>query len=108
MSNRFAILAATLLISDVSASAQASAQDAEPTFSGIVSHVSTTSVDVTDVASKETLDFLIVPTDGYGVVSADGKTTYQMAAIAVGWDLKITFSTNAGGQRHADHIVMLR
>jgi hypothetical protein len=32
----------------------------------------------------------------------------QMAAIAVGWDLKITFSTDAEGRRHADHIVMLR
>jgi hypothetical protein len=43
---------------------------------------------------------MLVPTDGYGLTSADGKTTYQMAAIAVGSDLKINYSQKAGGQRH--------
>jgi len=108
MSTRFIVFPAMLLIAVACVSVRASAQDAEPTFSGIVSHVSTTSIDVTDATSKQTRNFLIVPTDGFGVVSADGKTTYQMAAIVVGWDLKITFSQNAAGQRHADHIVMLR
>lgn len=68
---------------------------------------STTSIDVTDATSKQTLNFSIVPTNGYGVVSADGLKPVQMASIAVGWDLKITFSQNAAGQRHADHIVKL-
>jgi hypothetical protein len=78
------------------------------TFSGIVRHVSTRSISVNDVASHRTLDFLIAPTDGYGVFSPSGKTTYQMSAIHVGWHVKIDYDTNASGQRHADHVVVLR
>ncbi len=97
-----------LLISVAATSTRAGSQTVEPTFSGIVSRVSTVSIEVTDPATKKSERFSIVHTHGYGAVSADGKTTYQFAAITVGWDIKIAYSEDAHGQRHADHIVLLR
>jgi hypothetical protein len=102
-----AIVLSALVLS-AAASTGAAADDAKPTFTGIVTQVSTTNITVADAASKQTLRFLIVPTYGYGVVLADGNPTVQMAAIAVGWDLKITYSRNAAGLLHADHVVKLR
>jgi hypothetical protein len=78
------------------------------TFSGIVSQVSTSSISVDDAASHRTLRFLIVPTDGYGVLSPSGKTTYQMSAIRVGWHVKVEYDATASGQRHVDHVFVLR
>jgi hypothetical protein len=104
---RRSIMFSTLLFVAV-ASARASAQTTDATFSGIVTHVSTTSITVVNTASKKSENFSIVPTHGYGAVSADGKTTYQYAAIAVGWDLKIAYREDRSRKRHADHIVLLR
>ncbi len=78
------------------------------TFSGIVSHVSTRSISVDEAATHRTLSFLVVPTDGFGVLSPSGKTTYQMSAIRVGWHVRIDYDTDGSGQRHADHVFVLR
>jgi uncharacterized OB-fold protein len=77
-------------------------------FSGVVGAVSTTTIDVTDATTKRTETFAIVPTDGYGVVSADGKTTYQMSAIKVGWPVRVEYDEIASGQKHADHVFVTR
>ncbi len=54
------------------------------------------------------MSFLISHTDGYGVLSADGKTTYQMSAIRVGWHVKVDYDRHGSGKRNADHVVVLR
>jgi hypothetical protein len=54
------------------------------------------------------MSFLIVPTDGYGVLSPGGETTYQMSAIRIGWHIKVDYHGTGSSQRHADHIFLLR
>ena len=78
------------------------------TFSGSVSRVSTTAITISDATSHRAMRFLIAPTDGYGVLSPDGKTTYQMSAIRVGWRVKVAYDRTSSGAWHADHIVVLR
>jgi hypothetical protein len=75
-------------------------------FSGDVTAVSATTIAVTD--GGKTTTFLIVPTDGFGVVSADGKTTFQMSAIKVGWPVRVAYHVIAQGRYHADHIVLTK
>jgi hypothetical protein len=78
------------------------------TFSGVVRHVSPASITVSDASSHRSMSFLISHTDGYGVLSADGKTTYQMSAIRVGWHVKVDYDRHGSGKRNADHVVVLR
>jgi hypothetical protein len=77
------------------------------TFSGIVNHVSSNNLKVTDPKAHETLSFLIVPKFKQ-VFSDDGKTTYQMSAIKPGQYVKVYYDQKALGQRHADRILLLR
>jgi hypothetical protein len=77
-------------------------------FSGIVSRVSSRSITVNDATSRRAMSFLIVPTDGYGVLSPGGETTYQMSAIRIGWHIKVDYHGTGSSQRHADHIFLLR
>jgi len=75
-------------------------------FSGIVNHVSSDNIKVTDPKSNQTLSFLILPKFDQ-VFSADGKTTYQMKAIKAGQYVKVYYDQRALGQRHADRILLL-
>ena len=77
------------------------------TFSGIVDHVSTDNIKVTDPATHQSLGFLIVPKFDQ-VFSADGKTTYQMKAVKPGQYVKVYYDQRALGARHADRILLLR
>ncbi len=92
----------------ISSSAGASANAGHGTVSGTVSQVSTKYITVKDSTSHQTLRVLIVPTDGYGVLSPDGKTTHQMSAIKVGWHVKVDYDQSVAGKRHADHVFLLR
>ncbi|MGP6156145.1 MAG: hypothetical protein ACLPYS_01180 [Vulcanimicrobiaceae bacterium] len=85
--------------------AQAGGRSAD--FTGIVSHVSSDNIKVTDAASHRTLGFLIVPKFDQ-VFSADGKTTYQMKAIKPGQYVKVYYDQKLLGSRHADRILLLR
>lgn len=99
------LLAATVAILAF-APATASAKVGTATFSGIVNHVSDTSIKVTDPKSHKTLSFLIVPKFDQ-VFSSDGKTTYQMKAIKPGQYVKVYYDQKALGARHADRILLL-
>jgi hypothetical protein len=74
--------------------------------SGIVNHVSSNSIKITDGTGKQ-LSFLIVPKFKQ-VFSSDGKTTYQMGKIHAGQYVKIYYDQKLLGQRHADRILLLR
>lgn len=76
------------------------------TFSGIVNHVSSNNLKVTDPVAHSTLSFLIVPKFKQ-VFSDDGKTTYQMSAIKAGQYVKVYYDQRMFGQRHADRIILL-
>ncbi len=89
------------------APASAAAKVGSATFSGIVNHVSSNNLKVTDTTRNETLSFLIVPKFDQ-VFSDDGKTTYQMKAIKAGQYVKVYYDQKMLGQRHADRIILLR
>lgn len=78
----------------------------EATFTGIVDHISTTNIKVTDPKHNETVSFLLVPRFNK-IFSSDGKTTYQMAAIKPGQYVKVYYDQKALGTRHADRIILL-
>jgi hypothetical protein len=75
-------------------------------FSGIVNHVSTNNIKVTDDRTHQTMSFLILPKFDQ-VFSADGKTTYQMSAIKAGQYVKVYYDQKMLGARHADRILLL-
>lgn len=75
--------------------------------SGIVTHVSSNNIKITDSTTHKALSFLIVPKFKQ-VFSQDGKTTYQMSAIKPGQYVKIYYDQKALGARHADRILLLR
>jgi hypothetical protein len=79
---------------------------AAPTFYGITTHVSTSSIKVQDPKTKQTLSFEIVPKFDQ-VFSANGKTTYQMKAVHPGQYVGIIYDQKALGMRHADKIYLL-
>ncbi len=56
---------------------------AEPTFYGIVTHVSTNNIKVEDPKTNQTLSFELLPSFDQ-VFSGDGKTTYQMKEVRPG------------------------
>jgi hypothetical protein len=76
-------------------------------FTGIVDHVSSNNIKVTDPRNNDSLSFLIVPKFDQ-VFSSDGKTTYQMKAIHAGQYVKVYYDQKLLGSRHADRILLLR
>jgi hypothetical protein len=86
--------------------AQAEGKVGSATFSGIVNHVSSNNIKVTDNRSHQSLSFLILPKFDQ-VFSADGKTTYQMRAIKAGQYVKVYYDQKMLGSRHADRILLL-
>jgi hypothetical protein len=79
---------------------------AEPTFYGIVVHVSDNNIKVQDPRTKQTLSFEIVPHFDQ-IFSSDGKTTYQMKELRPGRYVGIIYDQKMLGMRHADKIYML-
>jgi hypothetical protein len=75
-------------------------------FYGIVDHVSTTNIKVTDPRTHQTLSFVILPKFDQ-IFSADGKTTYEMKNIADGHYVGVVYDEKALGIRHADKIYLL-
>ena len=98
------LAAAILTIALLPAGAQAKVGSA--TFSGIVNHVSTNNIKVTDNRTHQSMSFLILPKFNQ-VFSADGKTTYQMSAIKAGQYVKVYYDQRMLGARHADRILLL-
>jgi hypothetical protein len=88
------------------APASAEAKVGSATFTGIVNHVSSNNLKVTDAKQNQTLSFLIVPKFDQ-IFSDDGKTTYQMKAIKAGQYVKVYYDQKMLGQRHADRIILL-
>jgi hypothetical protein len=76
-------------------------------FSGIVDHVSSNNIKVTDTVTHQSLGFMILPKFDR-VFSGDGKTTYQMKAIKAGQYVKVYYDQRMFGARHADRILLLR
>jgi hypothetical protein len=94
-----AMASAALLVAPAPASAAS-------TFYGIVVHVSDNSIKVENPRSKQTLSFEIVPHFDQ-LLSADGKTTYQMKDIRPGRYVGIVYDQKFMGMRHADKIYLL-
>jgi hypothetical protein len=79
---------------------------AEPTFYGIVTHVSTNNIKVEDPKTNQTLSFELLPSFDQ-VFSGDGKTTYQMKEVRPGKYVCVIYDQKALGMRHADKIYIL-
>lgn len=75
-------------------------------FSGIVNHVSSNNIKVTNTWTHESLSFMIWPKFDQ-VFSSDGRTTYQMRAIKAGQYVKVYYDQKMLGARHADRILLL-
>jgi hypothetical protein len=104
---RFSVLLlAASLITVALMPTMATAKVGSANFSGIVNHVSTNNIKVTDNVSHQTMSFLILPKFNQ-VFSADGKTTYQMSAIKAGQYVKVYYDQRMLGARHADRILLL-
>lgn len=84
--------------------AQAKARSAS--FSGIVNHVSTNNIKVTNTKTHQSLSFLLLPKFDQ-IFSDDGKTTYQMKALKAGQYVKVYYDQKMFGARHADRILLL-
>lgn len=100
------VLAAAVAVATI-APADAAGKVGSANFSGIVDHVSSNNLKVTDPVTHQSLSFLIVPKFDQ-VFSSDGKTTYQMRAIHPGQYVKVYYDQKALGARHADRILLLR
>jgi hypothetical protein len=74
--------------------------------SGIVSHVSSNNIKITDSTGHQ-LSFLIVPKFDQ-VFSEDGKATYQMKRIHAGQYVKVYYDQKLLGARHADRIIVMK
>lgn len=75
-------------------------------FSGIVNHVSTDNIKVTNNKTHQSLSFMLLPKFDQ-IFSADGKTTYQMKAVKAGQYVKVYYDQKMLGARHADRILLL-
>ncbi len=100
------LLLALVLPNLTYAPANAETKVGSATFTGIVNHVSSDNLKVTNTKTNETLSFLIVPKFNQ-VFSSDGKTTYQMTAIKPGQYVKVFYDQKMLGQRHADRILLM-
>lgn len=75
-------------------------------FSGLIQHISTDNIKVTNPRDHTTMSFLLVPHFDQ-VFSSDGKTTYQMKKLHDGQYVKVFYDQKALGARHADRILIL-
>src|SRR5580658_3934573 len=100
------LLQATAIAAIALAPIGAQAKVGSATFSGIVNHVSSNNIKITDNRSHQSLSFLILPKFDQ-VFSADGKTTYQMSAVKAGQYVKVYYDQKMLGARHADRILLL-
>ena len=75
-------------------------------YSGIVQHVSSQNIKVTNPRDHTTMSFMMVP-HFKNIFSEDGKTTYQMAKLHAGQYVKVFYDQKALGIRHADRILIL-
>lgn len=97
-----AVLAAVCLVPGV-----AQAKKPPSIFTGIVNHVSSDNIKVTDTKSGQTLGFVLLPKFDQ-IFSGDGKTTYQMKDVKAGQYVKVYYDQKMLGSRHADRIILLR
>ena len=101
------LIAAALVAATLVTSAAKPAQALTNSYwTGVITHVSTENLKVKNKAGDE-LSFLIVP-KFKNIWSEDGKTTYQMAYLKNGMEVKVTYDQTALGARHADKIVVLK
>lgn len=75
-------------------------------YSGLVQHVSSDNIKVTNPRDHTTMSFLLVPHFDK-LFSSDGKTTYQMSKLHEGQYVKVFYDQKALGVRHADRILIL-
>jgi hypothetical protein len=106
--NRPSLAAAAAAIAIILGSTSAAFAEKAGTaiFNGLVQHVSSNNIKVTDPKTHQTLSFLLVP-HFKQVFSGDGKTTAQMAALHEGQYVKVYYDQKFLGQRHADRIYIL-
>ncbi len=75
-------------------------------FYGIVNHVSTNNIKVTDPHTHQTLSFVLVPHFDQ-VLNDNGAATYQMKDVKPGRYVAIVYDQKALGIRHADKIYIM-
>lgn len=75
-------------------------------YSGLVQHVSSENIKVSNPRDHTSMSFIMVP-HFKNVFSEDGKTTYQMAKLHEGQYVKVFYDQKALGMRHADRILIL-
>jgi hypothetical protein len=98
--------AAVAVLSAALAPAMAREKAGSEVFQGLVQHVSTDNLKVTDPKTKHTESFLLMPHFG-NIFKADGRTTAQQKDLAEGQYVKVYFDQKAFGVRHADRILIL-
>lgn len=91
----------------VPATVRAADKDTTNKFYGIVNHVSTANVKVTNTKKHQTLGFVLTPKFDK-LFSANGKTTYQMKDLKPGQYVEVVYDQKLLGVRHADSIFILR
>ncbi len=101
-----AVGAALALTALISVPANADDRVGSANYTGLVQHVSSENIKVTNPRDHSTMSFLLVP-HFKNVFSDDGKTTYQMAKLHEGQYVKVFFDQKALGMRHADRILIL-
>jgi hypothetical protein len=106
MKTLLSLVLTALLASTLAGPASANTKVGTATFSGIVDHVSTDNVKVTDTKTNQSLSFGILPKFDQ-IFSADGKTTYQMKEVKAGRYVKVYYDQKLLGARHADRILIL-
>ncbi len=99
-------LAAVAIVSLPLAPAVAKTRAGHQIFQGLVQHVSTDNLKVTDPKTKQTLGFLLVPHFG-NVFKKDGRTTVALKDLNEGQYVKVYYDQKALGARHADRILIL-
>jgi hypothetical protein len=98
--------ASVAVLSAALAPAMAREKAGSEVFQGLVQHVSTNNLKVTDPKTKQTESFLLMPHFG-NIFKADGRKTAQQKDLAEGQYVKVYFDQKAFGVRHADRILIL-
>jgi hypothetical protein len=96
----------TLFLAGLAVAPASAAKVGSANISGIVNHVSSNNIKVTNPMTHQALSFIILPKFDQ-VFSGDGKTTYQMSKIKAGQYVKVYYDQKFLGQRHADRILLL-
>jgi len=104
--SKLAVVAAALLIGSAVAPVAAKTRAGSEIFQGLVQHVSTDNLKVTDPKTKQTLGFLLVPHFG-NIFKKDGRTTVALKDLAEGQYVKVYYDQKLLGSRHADRILIL-